>query len=109
MIYIVGLSKTHTQTYYFLAEGSTVIEAESISRYLNEEPDVMRALLQQMSTRLRRISRDCTDACRTVNAVVEAEKAGKTEDPALKNRIAKTLAGFEASRLEGREEGGNDA
>ena len=29
MIYIVGLSKTHTQTYYFLAEGSTVIEEES--------------------------------------------------------------------------------
>lgn len=87
----------------------SVIKAESLSRYLNEEPDVMRALLQQMSTRLRRISRDCTDACRTVNAVVEAEKAGKTEDPALKNRIAKTLAGFEASRLEGREEGGNDA
>jgi hypothetical protein len=40
---------------------------------------------------------------------MEAEKAGKQRDAVLQNRIAKTLAGFEASRLEGKAEGGADA
>ncbi len=86
-----------------------VIDEESFSQYLAKEPDKMRVLLQQMSTRLRRISRDCAEACRTVSDVVEAEKAGREKDPALKNRIAKTLAGFEASRLEVQEEGSEEA
>ena len=85
-----------------------VIDEASFSQYLSREPDKVRALLQQMSTRLRRISRDCADACRTVSDVVEAEKLGQQKDPALKNRIAKTLAGFEASRLEGQTEGGEE-
>ena len=86
-----------------------VINEESFSQYLAREPEKIHALLQQMRTRLRRISRDCADACRTVSDVVEAEKAGREKDPALKNRIAKTLAGFEASRLEDQKEGGEEA
>ena len=86
-----------------------VIDEESFSQYLAKEPDKIRTLLQQMSMRLRRISRDCADACRTVSDVVEAEKAGREKDPALKNRIAKTLAGFEASRLEDQKEGVEEA
>ena len=86
-----------------------VIDEASFAQYLCKEPDKVRTLLQQMSTRLRRISRDCADACRTVSDVVEAEKLGRQKDPALKNRIAKTLAGFEASRLESQAEGGEEA
>ena len=51
-----------------------VIDEASFAQYLCKEPDKVRTLLQQMSTRLRRISRDCADACRPVSDVVEAEK-----------------------------------
>ena len=86
-----------------------VIDEENFERSFSEDPTKMLSLLQQMSIRLRRISRDYADACRTVSDVVEAEKLGRQKDPALKNRIAKTLAGFEASRLESQAEGGEEA
>lgn len=93
-----------------LAEGTRlrVIDEANFGRSLAEDSEGMLALLQQMSMRLRRISRDYADACRTVSDVMEAEKAGKQRDAALQNRIAKTLAGLEASRLEGTAEGGAD-
>ena len=81
------------------------IDEENFSRFVVENTDEMLSLLQQMSMRLRRISRDYADACRTVSDAVGAEKEGRQKDSALCNRIAKTLAGFEASRLEGQEEG----
>ena len=83
-----------------------VIDEANFGRSLAEDSESMLALLQQMSMRLRRISRDYADACRTVSDVMEAEAAGIEKDAALKNRIAKTLAGFEASRLEDLAEGG---
>ena len=86
-----------------------VINEENFNRFVSENGGEMLALLQQMSMRLRRISRDYADACRTVSDAVEAEKEGREKDPVLRNRIAKTLAGFEASRLEGRGEGGTEA
>ena len=82
------------------------IDEENFERSFSENTAKMLSLLQQMSMRLRRISRDNADACRTVSDVVEAETAGREKDAALKNRIAKTLAGFEVSRLEDLEEGG---
>ena len=83
-----------------------VIDEANFEQSFAENPAKMLSLLQQMSVRLRRISRDYGDACRTVSDVVEAEKAGKEKDAALRNRIAKTLAGFAVSRLDDREEGG---
>ena len=82
-----------------------VIDEENFAQWFAENPEEMRYLLQQMSLRLRRTSRDYADVCRTVNDVVEAEKAGTQKDPSLQNRIMKTLAGFEAFRLEGSREG----
>ena len=82
-----------------------VIDEENFAQWFAENPEEMRYLLQQMSLRLRRTSRDYADVCRTVNDVVEAEKAGTQKDPSLQNRIIKTLAGFEAFRLEGSREG----
>ena len=78
-----------------------VIDERNFSRCLAENPENMRLLLQQMSTRLRRISRSYSDACRTVSDVLEAEKAGKEKSASLKHRIAKTLAGYEAAKMEG--------
>lgn len=70
-----------------------------------ENPAGMLDLLRQMSMRLRRISRSYADACQTVSEVMEAEKAGEPRSAALENRIAKTLAGYEAEKLENRGEG----
>ena len=83
-----------------------VIDEENFGRIAAEEPEKMHSMLRQMSTRLRRISRDYAEACRTVDDVLEAEKAGSPKDPALKNRIAKTLAGYELSRMEDQNTGG---
>jgi len=91
--------------------GDTVLRTvaeERDSLISSESPEEMLSLLQQMSMRLRRISRDYAEACRTVSDVVEAEKAGTEKDAALQNRIAKTLAGYEAARLAGQAEGGAD-
>ena len=77
-----------------------VINEENFTRSFTADPEDLLFLLQQMSTRLRRISRDYTEVCRTVSEVVETEKTGAERSPALKNRIAKTLAGFEVSRTD---------
>lgn len=85
-----------------LEEGTTlqVFSEGDFTLCFEENPAGMLALLREMSVRLRRITRSYADVCRTVNEVVEAEKAGRPRDAALENRIAKTLAGYEAVRLE---------
>ena len=78
----------------------TVLEriAESdFQAFFDENPELLLSLLQQMSSRLRRITRDYAGACRTVADVVEAEKAGQEFSDALRHRIAKTLAGYESA------------
>ena len=78
----------------------TVLEriAESdFQAFFDEHPDLLLSMLQQMSSRLRRITRDYAGACRTVADVVEAEKAGQDFSDALRHRIAKTLAGYESA------------
>ena len=81
-----------------------VINEGDFSLCFEENPAGMLTLLRQMSMRLRRISRDYADACNTVAALVEADQAGQERDAALLNRIAKTLAGYEASHMEDRRE-----
>ena len=78
----------------------TVLEriAESdFQAFFDENPELLLSMLQQMSSRLRRITRDYAGACRTVADVVEAEKAGQDFSAALRHRIAKTLAGYESA------------
>jgi CRP-like cAMP-binding protein len=78
----------------------TVLEriAESdFQAFFDENPELLLSMLQQMSSRLRRITRDYAGACRTVADVVEAEKAGQDFSDALRHRIAKTLAGYESA------------
>ena len=76
-----------------------VIDEENFTRCFSENPEEILFMLQQMSMRLRQISRDYTEACRTVSDVMEADSAGLEKSPSLKNRIAKTLAGYEVSRM----------
>ena len=72
-----------------------VITEQGFQAAFDENPDQFINMLQQMSSRLRRVTRDYAEACRTVADVVEAEKAGEEKSDALKHRIAKTLAGYQ--------------
>ena len=72
-----------------------VITEQGFQAAFGENPEQFINMLQQMSSRLRRVTRDYAEACRTVADVVEAEKAGEEKSDALKHRIAKTLAGYQ--------------
>ena len=72
-----------------------VITEQGFQAAFDENPEQFINMLQQMSSRLRRVTRDYAEACRTVADVVEAEKAGEEKSDALKHRIAKTLAGYQ--------------
>ena len=76
----------------------TALDVITESDYLaifNENPEQFMNMLQQMCSRLRRVTRDYAEACRTVADVVEAEKAGEEKSDALRHRIAKTLSGYQ--------------
>ena len=75
-----------------------LIRDEDFSLCFRENPAGMLALLQQMSSHLRRITRDCAEVCRTAAEVVEAEKKGAGRSAALEHRIAKALASYEAAQ-----------
>ena len=72
-----------------------VITEQGFQAAFDENPEQFINILQQMSSRLRRVTRDYAEACRTVADVVEAEKAGEEKSDALRHRIAKTLAGYQ--------------
>lgn len=72
-----------------------IIAEQDFHVLFEENPTQLLLLMQQMSNRLRRVTRDYAEACRTVHDVVEAEKAGMEKSDELKHRINKTLAGYE--------------
>ena len=74
-----------------------VIAESDFRAVFDENPEQFLNMLQQMSSRLRRVTRDYAEACRTVADVVEAEKAGEEKSDSLKHRIAKTLAGYQSA------------
>lgn len=72
-----------------------IISDQDFHSFFDGNPELILDLLQQMSSRLRRVTRDYAEACRTVHDVVESEKAGVEKSDELKHRIKKTLAGYE--------------
>ena len=61
-----------------------VIDEENFTRCFSENPEEILFMLQQMSVRLRQISRDYNEACHTVSNVMEADRAGIEKSPSLK-------------------------
>ena len=98
-------SAPRSATVVSLADGTAVevIGEEDFQPFFEENPELVLALLQQMCSRLRRVTRDYGEACRTVHDVVEVEKTGAERSAALNHRIAKTLAGFEKPDPDGQE------
>ena len=92
-------SAPRSATAVALSDGTAldVIAESDFRAVFDENPEQFLNMLQQMSSRLRRVTRDYAEACRTVADVVEAEKAGEEKSDALRHRIAKTLAGYQSA------------
>lgn len=66
----------------------TITEAD-FQAYFKERPDKVLLLMEQMCSRLRKTTRDYTEACRTVYETAEAEKTGTQKSAGLLERIGK--------------------
>ncbi len=66
-----------------------VIREDNFKDFLQENPNKVMWLIQQMSHRLRATTREYMEACQTVYETVETEKAGQKKSPSLMDRIRK--------------------
>ena len=74
-----------------------VITEKEFSDYFEKQPAKVLVLMQQMSQRLRRTTKDYLDGCRAVYEAVWADKAGTVkseETKSILNRLAELYKGF---------------
>ena len=75
----------------------SVITEKEFSDYFEKQPAKVLVLMQQMSRRLRRTTKDYLDGCRAVYEAVWADKAGTVkseETKSILNRLAELYKGF---------------
>ncbi len=60
-----------------------VITAEDFGALFQEKPALVMSVMQQMSSRIRELTREYNNACRIVAQAMEAEKAGKEKSEEL--------------------------
>ncbi len=60
-----------------------VITAEDFGALFQEKPSLVLSVMQQMSARIRELTRDYNNACRVVAQAMEAEKAGREKSEEL--------------------------
>ena len=75
----VALEKTQVKVY----------SAEDFSDCFQEKPAMVMAIMQQMSARIRELTRQYNDACRIVAEAMEAEKRGHEKSVALQKERKK--------------------
>lgn len=73
-----------------------IITEEDFSSVLKDNPDQILLLMQQMSSRLRRTTRDYAGVCCTTREAVETEQAGLEKSPELQERIEKYISRCDA-------------
>ena len=66
-----------------------VITPESFNAYFQESPAKVLLIMQNMSRRIRELTRDYLEACQTVAESVEAEKTGKEKSSSLLAKLKK--------------------
>lgn len=64
-----------------------VITADNFANYFKERPATVLDIMEHMSARLRALTQDYMDACRTVAEAVEAESSGKEKSGWLKTHL----------------------
>lgn len=72
-----------------LDDGTEVAEIAEyeLSHHLKDKPDVMLAVMKQLSARLREVTKDYEEVCRTVSEADMAEKNGEEKSDGLLARI----------------------
>ena len=77
-----------------------IITEETFQGYFAQRPAKAFVIMQNMSKRLRGLTRDYVEACRTVSEAVETEQTGTAQSSDLKDRLKRFsedfVAGFDA-------------
>ena len=82
-----------------------VITPESFDAYFKESPAKVLLIMQNMSHRIRELTRDYLEACRAVAEAVETEKTGKEKSSWFKEKVRKLMDDYERAYIAGVEEG----
>lgn len=69
-----------------------VITAEDFGALFHEKPALVMSIMQQMSARIRELTRAYLDACRVVSEAVSAEQSGREKSSALQSEREKLVA-----------------
>lgn len=66
-----------------------VVTAEDFSACFEEKPAMIMAIMQQMSARIRELTKEYNDACRIAAESLEAENEGREKSPKLQSERKK--------------------
>lgn len=76
-----------------------VINANNFAMYFKERPATVLKVMEHLSARLRAVSNDYLNACRTVAEAVDAETSGKEKSSWLKSSIKKLSDFYRQAQL----------
>ena len=82
-----------------------VVTGEVFGTYFKESPAKVLLIMQNMSHRIRELTRDYLEACRAVAEAVETEKTGKEKSSWFKEKVRKLMDDYERANIAGVEAG----
>lgn len=90
-----------------LEEGTRVlvITEETFSDYLQENPEKVIKIMQQMSSRIRALTQDYLEACRAVSEAVESEKNGSEKSGWFRSNMKRFIDAYDSSMKEAADAG----
>ena len=95
----MGMIESHTRSATAVAlEENTIVTAITIgdfAAYFREEPEKLLAIMNNMSLRIRSLTQDYLDVCRTALEMSEGEEAGEEANGWLKQSIRKIFADYD--------------
>lgn len=71
-----------------------VVTGKEFGEYFKEKPEVILKIMQNMSKRIRTLSKDYLDACQAVAEMVETEKTGKEKSNWFKKIVHKFIEDY---------------
>ena len=71
-----------------------VIAGKEFGEYFKERPEVVLEIMQNMSKRIRELSKDYLDACHAVAEMVDTEKTGKEKSNWFKKAVHKFIQDY---------------
>ena len=71
-----------------------VVTGKELGEYFKEKPEVVLEIMQNMSKRIRALSKDYLDACQAVAEMVDAEKTGKEKSNWFQKKVNKFIGDY---------------